>query len=86
MSQVGLSNNALHHFLRVSSTHLGVARRGEGFDCYGAKVSAALEPPNDAALNSRSIIVPMLAANPETKDLGQPAVRGYVEVHRQGLL
>ncbi len=83
---MGQSGHALRHFLRVGTTRQGVARKGEMFDCFGAKIIAALEPPNDAALNSRSIIVPMLTANPEKKDLGKPEVRRYVEALRQGLL
>jgi hypothetical protein len=63
-TQVGQSYRAQRHFLRLGSTRQGVARYGEMFDCYGAKVFAALEPPSDDALNSRSIIIPMLTANP----------------------
>ncbi len=86
MTQAGLSDPALRHFLRVGTTRQGVARRGEVFDCYGAKVFAALEPPSDAALASRCLIVPMLVANPEKKDLAQPAAREYAERVQQGLL
>jgi hypothetical protein len=85
-TQVGQSDRALRHLLRVGTTRQGVARAEEMFDCYGAKVIVAPEPPHDAALNSRSIIVPMLKANPEKKDLGEPEVQRYVEALRQGLL
>jgi hypothetical protein len=83
---VGQSSQSLRHFLRIGTERGGVGRVGGMFDCYGAKVFTALEPPNDAALNSRCIIVPMLAANPEKKDLGTPEVRRYVDALRQGLL
>jgi hypothetical protein len=86
MTQAGLSDPALRHFLRVGTTRQGVARRGEVFDCYGAKVFAALEPPNDAALTSRCIIIPMSAANPDKKDLAEPAVRAYAEELQRALL
>jgi hypothetical protein len=85
-TQAGLSDSALHHFLRVGTTRQGVARRGEVFDCYGAKIFAALEPPSDAALTSRCLIVPMSAANPAIKDLADPAVREYAEQLQRGLL
>jgi hypothetical protein len=85
-TQVGQSGHALRHFLRLSTTRQGVARQGGIFDSFGPKVFTALEPPNDAALNSRCIIVPMLAAGPEKKDLWKPDVRRYVDALRQGLL
>jgi hypothetical protein len=83
---VGQSGHALRHFLRVGTTRQAVARRGEIFDLFGAKVFTALEPPDDAALNGRCIIVPMLAANPEKKDLRSPEVQRFVDALRQGLL
>ena len=49
----------LFHLLRTGSTPGFVAlRRGDSFRCFGAKAVAWIELPNDAALNSRCIIIP----------------------------
>ncbi|MEE9205177.1 MAG: hypothetical protein V3U08_09175, partial [Nitrospirales bacterium] len=38
-------------------------RRNQSFHAYGAKVISFLEPPDDPALNSRCILIPMSEAN-----------------------
>ena len=49
----------LFHLLRTGSTPGLVAlRRGDSFRCFGAKAVAWIELPNDAALNSRFIVIP----------------------------
>jgi len=53
-------NRALRHMLRSGTTRDVLAvRRNRTFHCYGAKVISWLEPPNDTALNSRCILIPM---------------------------
>jgi hypothetical protein len=54
------NQRALFHLLRAGSTPDFVTlRRHESFRCYGVKAVTWLELPNDSALNSRSIIIPM---------------------------
>ena len=49
----------LFHLLRAGSTPGFVAlRQNDSFRCFGAKAVAWIELPNDAALNSRCIIIP----------------------------
>ena len=58
------SNRYLHYLLRVGTTRDVVAmRRNQCFHAYGAKVISFLEPPDDPALNSRCILIPMSEAN-----------------------
>jgi hypothetical protein len=85
-SQVGQSDSAMRHFLRMGSTREGIVRKGEFFDAFSAKVLAVLEPPNDTALNSRCLTIPTIRANPEVKDLREPAVIEYAARLRAALL
>jgi hypothetical protein len=58
------SNRVLRHLLRVGTTRDVVAmRKNQSFHAYGAKAISWLEPPEDPALNSRCILVPMFEAN-----------------------
>lgn len=51
---------ALFHLLRTGSTPGSVAvRKNKAFNAYGPKVVCWTELPNDAALNSRCIIIPL---------------------------
>jgi len=53
-------NRTLRHMLRSGTTRDVLAvRRNRTFHCYGAKVFSWLEPPDDTALNSRCILIPM---------------------------
>jgi hypothetical protein len=53
-------NRALRHILRSGSTRdVVVMGKNHTFHSYGAKVISWLEPPNDPALNSRCIFIPM---------------------------
>jgi hypothetical protein len=48
----------IRHLLRIGSTpNMPVIRNGRSFDTYCVKVLASREPPSDAALGSRSIII-----------------------------
>jgi ribosomal protein L34 len=50
----------LFHLLRSGTTRAGVAfREGQSYSAYGAKVVAWTEMPDDDALNSRCITIPM---------------------------
>lgn len=70
----------LRHLLRVGTTRDVVAmRKNQSLHAYGAKVISFLEPPDDPALNSRCILIPMTEANkvglakptdPELEQLG----------------
>src|SRR5713226_8782428 len=54
------NNRTLRHILRSGTTKGVLAvRRNYSFHSYGAKVFSWLEPPNDPALNSRCILIPM---------------------------
>jgi hypothetical protein len=53
-------NRTLRHILRFGTTRGVLAvRRNRTFHSYGAKVISWLEPPDDAALNSRCVLIPM---------------------------
>ena len=56
-TQIGQSSSAQRHLLRVGSTHQGVARNGEIFDCFGAEESSRL-------LSLRMILLSSVAASP----------------------
>jgi hypothetical protein len=54
------NSRSLRHMLRSGTTRDVLAvRKNRIFHCYGAKVICWLEPPDDAALNSRCILIPM---------------------------
>jgi len=54
------NSRALRHMLRAGTTREVLAvRRNRTFHSFGAKVISSLEPPDDAALNSRCIVIPM---------------------------
>ncbi len=55
---------ALRHLLRMGTTRDVVAvRRNQVYRAYGAKVISWLEPPDDPALNSRCLLIPMTESN-----------------------
>lgn len=57
----------LHHLLRMGTTRdLLAMKKGRTYHAFGAKVIAFLEPPDDPALISRCLLVPMHEANPPT--------------------
>jgi hypothetical protein len=54
------NNRTLRHILRSGTTRDVLAvRKDYSFHSYGAKVVSWLEPPDDPALNSRCILIPM---------------------------
>ena len=54
------NNPALRHILRAGSTRdVDSVQANRTFHAYGAKVLSWLEPPDDIALNSRCILIPM---------------------------
>jgi hypothetical protein len=54
------SNRTLRHMLRSGTTRDVVAvRKNHTFHSFGAKVISWLEPPDDPALNSRCVLIPM---------------------------
>jgi len=54
------SNRTLRHILRSGTTRDVLAiRKNRTLHSYGAKVMSWLEPPDDPALNSRCILIPM---------------------------
>lgn len=56
-------NGRLRHLLRIGTTRGVVAvQRNRSFHAYGAKVVCFLELPDDPALNSRCVQIPMLEA------------------------
>lgn len=60
-----LSNDrAVRHLLRTGTTRDAISLRGnQVLHSYGAKVMSWLEPPDDPALNSRCILIPMFEAS-----------------------
>lgn len=61
------NNRALRHMLRSGTTREVLAVRTDGsLHSYGAKVVSWLEPPDDPALNSRCILVPMFESKRTT--------------------
>jgi hypothetical protein len=63
MGSIG-NNRTLRRMLRSGTTRDGLAvRKNRIFHCYGAKVLSWLEPPDDAALNSRCVLIPMFESN-----------------------
>jgi hypothetical protein len=72
-------NRTLRHILRSGTTRDVLAvRRNRTFHAYGAKVLCWLEPPDDLALNSRSVLIPMFE-NKSTTLVGadEPKVRQH---------
>jgi hypothetical protein len=68
----------LFHLLRTGVSHDVIAlRKDQSFSAFGAKVVSWTEPPDDAALNSRCITIPMH----ETRrpDLKRPTDRDILE-------
>ena len=65
------NNRLLRHLLRVGSSPNVVAmRKGKVFQSFGAKVISFVEPPDDWALNTRCLIIPMRETN--KADLARP--------------
>ena len=61
------NSRQLHHLLRMGTTRdLLAMKKGRTFHAFGPKVIAFLEPPDDPALISRCILIPMHEANPPT--------------------
>ncbi len=60
------SNRTLRHILRTGTTRVAAVRRNRTFHSYGAKVISWLEPPDDTALNSRCILIPMSESKSST--------------------
>jgi len=58
-SQVGQSNRSFYHLLRMGTTRGGVARKNRFYSAYGAKVIVSPDLPEDPALMSRCILLPM---------------------------
>jgi hypothetical protein len=68
----------LFHLLRTGTTRGSVAlRKGRSVKAYGPKVISWIELPNDAALNSRCIVIPMQETS--RTDLAKPTDRRIME-------
>lgn len=66
------ANRILFHLLRTGTTRDAVAlRKNESFKTFGAKVISWTELPNDAALNSRCILIPLQETH--RTDLAKPS-------------
>jgi hypothetical protein len=78
----------LIHLLKVSSTPDAVSlRKGSARLAYGPKVFAWLELPNDAALNSRCLILPMhRTSRTDLKDPNEPQMLESANAARKHLL
>jgi hypothetical protein len=61
----------LLHLLKVGTTRESVTlRKSHSFKAFGPKVISCTELPNDGALNSRCVIIPMQETN--RADLAKP--------------
>jgi hypothetical protein len=81
------NNSALRHILRAGSTRdVDSVQANHTFHAYGAKVISWLEPPNDMALNSRCVLIPMCEtlrtdlARPNDAEVKQEAVTLQVQL------
>jgi len=63
-----------------------IIRNGRAFDTYGPKVLASRQPPLDAALGSRSIIIPMLPSKRGLTALDQVSKERIAEQFQPKLL
>ncbi len=82
------NNRALRHMLRSGTTRDVLAVRTDAdLHSYGAKVVSWLEPPDDPALNSRCILIPMFECKSSTLlEIGDPKIQQLAQHLRAQLL
>ena len=82
------NNRALRHMLRSGTTHDVLAIRMDiGLHSYGAKAVSWLEPPDDSALNSRCIQIPMVESKrPNLLAIGDPKIQQLADSLQAQLL
>ena len=82
------NNRALRHMLRSGTTRDVLAiRTDSGLHSYGAKVVSWLEPPDDPALNSRCILIPMFEhKNASLLEVGDSKIQTRTDSIRAQLL
>jgi len=82
------NNRALRHMLRSGTTRDVLAiRTNAGLHSYGAKAVSWLEPPDDPALNSRCILIPMFESKSATLlEIDDPKIRQQADLLRAQLL
>jgi hypothetical protein len=69
----------LFHLLKTGTTRGAVTlRKGHSLKAFGPKVISFTELPNDAALNSRCVIIPMLETN--RNNLAKPAEKKILDI------
>jgi len=78
----------LFHLLKTGTTRGSVTlRKGHSIRAFGPKVISCTELPNDAALNSRCVIIPMRETNrTNLAKLTDPKILATADVLRQQLL
>ena len=73
------SRRELFHLLKTGTTRGSVTlRKGRSFKAFGPKVITCTELPNDAALNSRCVIIPMQETN--RTDLAKPTDKKMLDI------
>ena len=82
------NNRALRHLLRIGTTREAVCVRGDQvLQAYGPKVVSWIEPPDDLALNSRFIQIPMSeTTRNDLQELKDPKVEETADTLRAQLL
>ena len=69
----------LFHLLKTGTTRGSVTlRKGRSLNAFGLKVISCTELPNDAALNSRCVIIPMQETN--RTNLAKPTGKNFLDV------
>jgi hypothetical protein len=73
------SRRELFHLLKTGTTRGAVTlRKGRSLKAFGPKVISCTELPNDAALNSRCVIIPMQESN--RTDLAKPTDKKKLDI------
>jgi hypothetical protein len=73
------SRRELFHLLKTGTTRGSLTlRKGRSLKAFGPKVISCTELPNDAALNSRCVIIPMQETN--RTDLAKPTDKKMLDI------
>ena len=83
----GKASRALQRLLRAGSTKdVSVARKGELYRAFGAKILASRQPPADAALASRALFIRMMPTRRDLPSLTTEAMAKIAENFQNRLL
>src|SRR5579859_67882 len=86
-AQVGQTNRSLRQMLRVGTTRGAVARKNAFYTAFGAKVIVSPDLPDDPALMSRCIVLPMEETQSSSlRATSDPKVEAYAKEFQKCLL